>query len=634
MMITCVLDSGSQIIPFSNDKWDLSRAEVVRHLGREALKGMAVLQVEDFDNGTIEFDLALTGQRSYPGIAFRIQGVGNYENFYFRPHHNGLYSDVLQYTPVFNGVTGWQLYSGEGFTAAADLPLNRWFHVRLEITAGNLRVYLDDQEKPALIVPSLKRSGVKGGIALMGPQNGSAFFSRFAMTRSVEDFTVSEIEPTAKQTTLMDWELSRPISAQALKIDESRFDLRKFRYPGFTAIFRAGWQGVKAEASGLVDVARHVNRNRQISEAVYARTFIQSESKRTVELQFGYSDEISIFLNGHKLYYGNSAYKSRDPSFAGIIGFHDSVFLTLEKGCNELFIILKEKFGGWGFMCRTDSKLDAPVKTNGRVEEAWQTDAVLATPESVVYNPHQKLLYVSSYDINTNFAAKGEAEYTGFISQMTAGGDIVNLKWCDRLFGPAGMAIHKGILFVAERKFLTEIDLKDGAVIKRHEIPGSGFPNDVVVDEQGAVYVSDTVPYPRCKIFRFKDNAFTVWKQDDEVDRSNGLFLKKDQLFIGNSGDGSLKAIDLGGRKPLAEKIITLGAGVIDGIRSDRSGHFFLSQWRGKLFEYDLKTGLSEILDLGKDGLNIADFELLEKERVIVIPTFYGNRVVAYRLVD
>ena len=72
-------------------------------------------------------------------------------------------------------------------------------------------------------------------------------------------------------------------------------------------------------------------------------------------MSFGYSDEVSIFLNGKILYSADSTFRSRDPGFLGIVSAdHDAVYLSLEKGENELALAVRETFGGWGFICRLD----------------------------------------------------------------------------------------------------------------------------------------------------------------------------------------------------------------------------------------------------------------------------------------
>ncbi|NIS22772.1 hypothetical protein GWO43_01600, partial [candidate division KSB1 bacterium] len=94
-----------------------------------------------------------------------------------RPHKSGL-PDAMQYTPVFKGLMGWQLYSNEGYTAPSDIPLNRWIHMKIVISGRKAYVYLNDENKPSLIVNDLKRETAKGSIGLWG-LNGTANFANF-----------------------------------------------------------------------------------------------------------------------------------------------------------------------------------------------------------------------------------------------------------------------------------------------------------------------------------------------------------------------------------------------------------------------------------------------------------------------
>ena len=100
----------------------------------------------------------------------------------------------------------------------------------------------------------------------------------------------------------------------------------------------------EADASGLVDIARFTGRISGAGDCIFARTTITSGNERTMNLKFGYSDAISIYLNGQIEFFGNSGYRQRDPSFLGIIGLHDAVYLPLKKGPNELLLIVAESF--------------------------------------------------------------------------------------------------------------------------------------------------------------------------------------------------------------------------------------------------------------------------------------------------
>ena len=85
---------------------------------------------------------------------------------------------------------------------------------------------------------------------------------------------------------------------------------------------------------------------------VLARTTIQAERAQTQQLDFGFSDRARVFLNGVPLYRGDDTYRSRDYRFLGSIGWHDTVYLPLEAGDNELSVAVSEDFGGWGVQAR------------------------------------------------------------------------------------------------------------------------------------------------------------------------------------------------------------------------------------------------------------------------------------------
>jgi hypothetical protein len=147
---------------FESGAWMITSGQVVDHLGRRALAGSATLNDVTFTDGIIEVDIAMDGRRCFPGIVFRAASDADSEIFYIRPHRPKNYSHALQYTPRFSGLTGWQLYSGQGFTAGADIPLDRWVKIKLEIKGSRARIYFDDMQAPALVIPNLIR-GTAGG---------------------------------------------------------------------------------------------------------------------------------------------------------------------------------------------------------------------------------------------------------------------------------------------------------------------------------------------------------------------------------------------------------------------------------------------------------------------------------------
>ena len=86
----------------------------------------------------------------------------------------------------------------------------------------------------------------------------------------------------------------------------------------------------------------------------------------------------------------------------------------------------------------------------------------------------------------------------GFISKVSPlNCSIIELNWVTGLNAPKGMTIinntNNTLLYVSDITDLVEIDVKSGKIINRYNAPGSAFLNDVVSDNQGHIYVSDTV---------------------------------------------------------------------------------------------------------------------------------------------
>lgn len=66
------------------------------------------------------------------------------------------------------------------------------------------------------------------------------------------------------------------------------------------------------------------------------------------------------------------------------------------------------------------------IYLNERLEKLWETKAGLHTPESVLYDPSEKMLYVSS--INEH---PWEKDNNGYITRHKPDGDIVNYNWVE-----------------------------------------------------------------------------------------------------------------------------------------------------------------------------------------------------------
>lgn len=74
------------------------------------------------------------------------------------------------YTPVFNGISSWQLYHGPGFWSPVAFPVDNWFTIRVAFAGRRAEVFVGDLEAPAQVA-ALRRPVEPGrvGIFVGGP---------------------------------------------------------------------------------------------------------------------------------------------------------------------------------------------------------------------------------------------------------------------------------------------------------------------------------------------------------------------------------------------------------------------------------------------------------------------------------
>jgi hypothetical protein len=349
-------------IPADSPRWELEgQAKIAEYQGRRALLldgGAAVLKDFELRDGVFDVDVATPAKRGFFGIQFRLDKDGaNGEWVYLRQHKSGL-PDAMQYTPILNTGANWQIYSGPGFTGAVDIPKEMWFHLRLEVAGAQAKLYVKDMNQPALVMDDLKSDVQKGQVALY-VLTGETYFSNFEV-QIKPDTPWQRHLPPMPPGTLTKWSLSPAYDALS----------RNLEHPLTAAeIETIHWQDVEAEPPGFVVLYRyrdapHLKVTFQTdfstrlqpqpgTKVMYARTSIDSESDQMKKLYIGYSDDVSVFLNGKILFRGRSAQAFRDPGFLGVVSpDDDAIYLPLKQGRNELMLAVSELGGGWGFICR------------------------------------------------------------------------------------------------------------------------------------------------------------------------------------------------------------------------------------------------------------------------------------------
>jgi len=599
------ISSRAQVIPFDTTRWEFVTAKPAEFAGRSCIAGKAILKGKSIANGVVEVDMAVTGQRSYPGILFRMASGEEFERVYIRPHLPPLFQNVVQYVSTFNGIDSWQLYSGPGYTTSAEIPKNTWFHVKIAFSGEQAAVYLNNSETPVLEIPHLGHGQGAGSLGIEGPDDGTAYFSGFSCHEETSLKFPSRQPEETPFGVITGWQLSQVFKLAAIDNE---------RTPAAQGITNITWTDAYSRSDGIVDISRYYGRLGNAPDLVFARTTIESDKECSRLYAFGYSDVISVFVNGKLIFCGNSSYTSRDPNFQGIVGLNDYVNIPLKKGRNELMIALAETFGGWGFIFR-DAKA---LYMDSHMKQSWEIRNRFRVPESVQYDTKRDVLYVSNY-----FNDGKE-----FISKISPKGEVLSMEWATGIYQPAGMTMSHDKLYVVGRMALVEIDPESGKVTNRYRFPEPGLPNDVAADDAGNLYVTDS---RKSLIYKLENGSMTEWLKSPELTQANGLIFSEGRLIAGTSGDGCIKTID-----PASKAISTmvcLGEGAImDGIAYEGNGNYLISDFNGKIYRVNRSGEKKLVLNSTAPGMFCAAFEYIPGKHLLVVPTFTDNRVVAFEL--
>lgn len=256
-----------------------------------------------------------------------------------------------------------------------------------------------------------------------------------------------------------------------------------------------------------------------------------------------------------------------------------------------------------------------------KLEPLWSTDSTLRTPESVYHDEKTGKIYVS------NIEGKGawDKDGKGSISIITSTGKILSPYWVTGLHAPKGMGMFQDFLLVADVDSVVIIEPTRAQVVKKIYIEGAQALNDLTVDKRGNIYVSDSKTK---KIHMIDGLKLDVSLYVGDLKGPNGV------LFV----DRTLYYVDAGSFYKLGrdkQKILVVDGleGGTDGIEQIDEENFIISCWSGTLYHVNLKGEKKLLVDTRSMQMNAADIGYDKKKKIVYVPTFYKNSVVAYQLV-
>jgi hypothetical protein len=262
-----------------------------------------------------------------------------------------------------------------------------------------------------------------------------------------------------------------------------------------------------------------------------------------------------------------------------------------------------------------DSEATVETKSSPTLTKVWETTEELTTNESALFDADSDVIYIANID-----GEPAGKDGKGFISKISKTGEIIELQWISGLDAPKGMGIVNGKLYVTNIDELVEIEIANSKISNRFKVEGAKFLNDL--DTSGdKVYFTDM---NTGKIHVFENGKFSVFAENQK--NINGIRISDDGTVYGLDGEG-LKKYNSDGTFEILNGNVKGGDGLV--ILEDNV--FVASRWQGEI--YLIKDGVETLLlDTKAEESNTADIDYIPGEGMVIVPTFFKNKVVGYKL--
>lgn len=249
----------------------------------------------------------------------------------------------------------------------------------------------------------------------------------------------------------------------------------------------------------------------------------------------------------------------------------------------------------------------------------WQTDTLMTTSESVIFDPVSNFIYVSNIN-----GQPWEQDGNGFISKLDLDGKIVALKWITGLSAPKGLGIHNGHLFVNDNSDIVDIDIAAGKIVKRHTVGGTKQLNDITIAPDGTVYASTSDDF---RVVSLKGDAVSTIL--DSLDGPNGLLVDGDKFLMLLWNPKTLNMVNVAKG---THSVFAQGLDNPDGVEAVGDGGYLVSSWQGILHYVSPDGQVHKLLDTSSEKVSSADIEYVPEKKLLIMPTFFDNRVMAYEV--
>ena len=331
-MLTMPTENYGQIIPLEKDQWNTFnndnneqvQTRITEFKGKKALHlkrhefAVPNIDFNTYTNFTLEFDVAAVAM---PGIGFHSQDLWNFEFVFLRLNNSGQ-KTAVQYVPVYNGASSWQLYNYPVYEGIAEFDMSDWIHVKLKVFGDNMQIFVDHESTPNLAV-KLAHDNSEAKYIFLKTSFDEAYFANITIEELETPFEVEQKLP--EETYLTNWKIFEQFESEL----KTQFEVYRILEQ------KRNVRSITADEYGLVNLARYYDHPRNWA---MAKTTFVSEKEQTKELLFDYSSIATIVLNGQIIFFG----RELDTHNYGLVeDGEQTLSLHLKSGENTLVFLVK-----------------------------------------------------------------------------------------------------------------------------------------------------------------------------------------------------------------------------------------------------------------------------------------------------
>jgi sugar lactone lactonase YvrE len=258
-------------------------------------------------------------------------------------------------------------------------------------------------------------------------------------------------------------------------------------------------------------------------------------------------------------------------------------------------------------------------------EELWRTNTA-DRPEAVHVPPGSNWAYIGNQS--------GEGEETdppgiGYISRLNLVSGTYEDRWMEGFDGPLGITSSGSEMFLVDNgDRVVAVDIGTGTQTGEWPAPqGERFLNDVGIDPQGRVWVTDT---RADELLRLVDGHWEVVFSGGPFDGANGVEYVDGWVYVVcSSGVGNLIRIN---PETLEYDVLITGEGSLDGVVTDGRGGLVLSDLGGRLLHWSEASGITVLDGFEDEDIMLNSIGGTSDGLLMFAPHWSQSQITAFRL--